>query len=193
MRIKRGRAFFNGLLQQPVNVDGVRRQITRQSRRFTQLFLVAAILHHMHKRGDGAFRRAVGWQPGLAEQAPRLLRGKLTAPVGEQGNVFTSRMVAHGVNERARAFTARRDRAGGVDNHQRVEILAIQQNGDRPDVAVAAGVIAQIKRIAGRHAGRKRFFQALQRLFTQRCQLAEAPPQLVQRERGRGRTVTDNH
>jgi hypothetical protein len=29
MRIKRRRAFFNSLLQQPVNVDGIRRQITR--------------------------------------------------------------------------------------------------------------------------------------------------------------------
>ena len=46
---------------------------------------------------------------------------------------------------------ARRDRAGGVDNHQRIEILAIQQNGYRPDIAVAAGVIAQIERVRDCH------------------------------------------
>ena len=142
MRIQRRRAFFNRLLQQPVNVNGIGRQIPGQRRRLAELFLVAAIFHHMHKRGYGAFRRAVGWQSGFAEQASRLLRRKLTAPVGEQGDIFASRMVAHGLNERARAFAARRDRAGGVDNHQRVEILAIQQNGNGLDIALAAGIIA---------------------------------------------------
>lgn len=112
MRIKRRRPLFDSLLQQAVNVDGIRRQITGQRRRFTQLFLVAAIFDHVHKRGDGAFRCTVGWQPGFAEQASRLLRGKLAAPVGEQGDIFASRMSTHGINKRPRAFTARCDRAG---------------------------------------------------------------------------------
>lgn len=129
-------------------------EIARQGRRFTQLLLVAAVFNHMHKRGNGALWGTVGWQPGFTKQTPCLLRGEFAAPVGQQGNVFTAGMVSDRLNQRTRTFAAWRNRAGRMDNHQRIKVLAIQQNRDRLNVTIAAGIIAQIEGIIGNNASR---------------------------------------
>ena len=70
------------------------------------LLLVAAVFNHMHKRGNGALRGTVGWQPGFTKQTPCLLGGELAAPVGQQGNVFAAGMVSDCLNQRSRTFAA---------------------------------------------------------------------------------------
>ena len=144
---------FDGLLQKPVHIHRICGEIARQGRRFTQLLLVAAVFNHMHKRGNGALWGTVGWQPGFTKQTPCLLRGEFAAPVGQQGNVFTAGMVST-ASISARALSLRRNRAGRMDNHQRIKVPAIQQNRDRLNVTIAAGIIAQIEGIIGNNASR---------------------------------------
>ena len=63
-------------------------------------------------------------------------------------------MTLKGINQRQRAFGARRRGAGGVDHQQRIIILAVQQHIQRLEIVLAAGVIAQIQRISNLDARR---------------------------------------
>ncbi len=102
-------------------------------------------------------------------------------------------MLFHSFNQRTGTFTPWRDGARRVNNHQGIKILALQQNVQGADIAIAAGIVTQIEWITRLYARRQRLTQALERLFTERGQLAVTQPEFIQRQRGGGGTVADDH
>ncbi len=174
MRIERGGSLIDSLLQQLMRFGRIGGQVTGQGRRFPQLLLVTAILHHMHKGGNRPLRRPVSRQSRFAKQAASLLRGELPAPVGQYGDIFTARMLLQGVNQGQRALAAGCHGAGGVDHQQGVIVRTVEQDSKRGDIALAAGIVAQIQRVIRHNRARQRLTQTGERLFTERRQLAVA-------------------
>ncbi len=62
-------------------------------RGFHQLLLVAAVFHHVHEGGYGAFRRAVGRETRLGKEFSPLLRRVFACPVGEDIETARSGML----------------------------------------------------------------------------------------------------
>ncbi|MMZ66168.1 hypothetical protein D1872_286400 [compost metagenome] len=102
-------------MDQPVGIGGVGRQADRERRRLFQLLLVAAIFHHMHKGGHRTFRGAVGRNTGLGKQSSGFLRRVFAAPVGEQRDAFTARVLANRIDNAFGGGGARCRRTWGVD------------------------------------------------------------------------------
>ena len=128
----------------------------RQNRRLPELFLVTSVLHHVHKSGNGSFRRAVGWQACIAEQAAGFLRRVFATPVRQYRDIFTARMVFQRVDQGEGAFGSRCGGAGGMNHQQGVVILAIQQNVQRLEIVFAAGIVTEIQRVSDADTARQR-------------------------------------
>ena len=117
MGVEGGDALRQRLRQELMRLGAVLRQAGGQRWGFAQLFLVATVLHLMHKSRDRAFRSTPGRNARLSKGAPRRLRGELAAPVSQQRYLLAARMGGNRLNDLLRRFGGGRYRAGRMDNH----------------------------------------------------------------------------
>ena len=108
---------------------------------FAQLLLIAAVFNLMHKGGHRTFRRTPGRNACLGKRPARGLGGELTTPVGQQRYQLTARMTGEGLDQMRGRFSGGRDRAGRMNNHQRIQLMAVEQDLNTGRITLCRSVI----------------------------------------------------
>ncbi len=113
-----------------------------------QLLLVAAVLHHMHEGGHGAFRGTVGRDARFGKEFAPLLRRVLSRPVGKNIETACSWVLFQVGDKMAGQWCTGGRERGGMNDQDGIDPLFPEQVVQRLLIGGDGGIAADIERWA---------------------------------------------